>query len=458
MRRLRQFGANKGRETAMHLKHIALGLAAVIAAPAAVATAQAADGLYIPFFTYRTGPFAGSGIPVANGLADYMTMLNERDGGIGGEKLIIEECETGYDTKKGVECYDSVKGKNPVVITPFSTGITLQVIPKASVDKLPVFSMAYGLSASADGNLFPWIFNAPATYWDGASAFIRHAADVEGGFAKLKGKKIGLVHLDAPYGKEPIPLLQALAQDYGFELKLYPVPASQMQNQSSLWLDVRRDRPDWIYIQGWGAMNPTAVKEAVKIGFPMDRLVGVWWSGGDDDARPAGAEAKGYSSLDINGVGTNYPAIQDILKYVVDKGKSQVTSKDKVGENLYNRAVLNSVLIAEAIRTAQHLTGKKNVNGEDVRRGFESLNITEARWKEIGLPGFASPIHLSCADHNGHSGISLVQWDGTKWNTTVPSIQPIKDKVMPLINSTAEDYVKANTGWPKRTEPCDKSS
>src|SRR5262245_43598938 len=74
-------------------------------------------------------------------------------------KLIIEECETGYDTKKGVECYDSIRGKNPVVITPLSTGVTLQVIPKASVDKLPVFTMAYGLSASADGNLFPWIFN-----------------------------------------------------------------------------------------------------------------------------------------------------------------------------------------------------------------------------------------------------------------------------------------------------------
>jgi branched-chain amino acid transport system substrate-binding protein len=101
--------------------------------------------------------------------------------------------------------------------------------------------------------LFPWIFNVPATYWDGASAFIRHAADVEGGFDKIKGKKIGLVYLDVPYGKEPIPLLQALAQDYGFELKLYAVPVPQMQNQSSLWLDIRRDRLDWIYLQGWGA-------------------------------------------------------------------------------------------------------------------------------------------------------------------------------------------------------------
>jgi branched-chain amino acid transport system substrate-binding protein len=442
----------------MRLRSVVFGLALATAASAGTTIAQAEEGIYIPLFTYRTGPFAGSGIPVANGLADYFTMLNERDGGIGGAKLIVQECETGYDTKKGVECYDSVKGKNPVVITPYSTGVTLQLIPKAAVDKVPIFSMAYGLSASADGTLFPWIFNAPATYWDGASAFIRHAADVEGGFDKLKGKTIGLVHLDVPYGKEPIPLLQALARDYGFNLKLYPVPASQMQNQTSLWLDVRRDRPSWIYMQGWGAMNPTAIREATKIGFPMNRLVGVWWSGGDDDARPAGPAAKGYSSLDINGVGADYPAIQDIIKYVVDKGKSQVASKDKVGENLYNRAVLNAVLIAEAIRTAQRLSGKKLVNGEDVRRGFEALNITAARWQELGLPQFAAPIHLSCADHNGHSGISLVQWDGTKWKTEVPTIQPIKDKVLPLINSTAADYVKANAGWPKRTEPCDKSS
>src|ERR1700733_3175118 len=208
--RQREPAQTKG-ETAMRLKHLALGLAVATAFSAAGITAHAEDGLFVPFFTYRTGPFAGSGIPVANGLSDYMRMLNERDGGIGGVKVIVEECETGYDTKKGVECYDTVKGKNPVVITPFSTGITLQVIPKATVDKIPVFSFAYGLSASADGNLFPWIFNAPATYWDGASAFIRHAGGGVGCFVKIKGKKIYLVYLDVPYGKEPIPLLQALA-------------------------------------------------------------------------------------------------------------------------------------------------------------------------------------------------------------------------------------------------------
>src|SRR6516164_64606 len=443
---------------AMHVKHLAFGLALVTAASAVVATAQAQDGNFVPLLTYRTGPYSGSGIPVANGIADYLTMLNERDGGIGSAKIIIEECETGYDTNKGVECYESVKGRNPVVINPYSTGVTLQLIPKAAVDKIPILSMAYGLSASADGNKFPWIFNPLATYWDGASAFIRHAAEVEGGFDKLKGKTIGLVYLDAPYGKEPIALLQALGQDYGFALKLYPVPASQMQNQTSLWLDIRRDRPDWIYLQGWGAMNPTALKEASKTDFPMNRLVGVWWAGGEDDVRPAGELAKGYATLNFSGVGQNFPAIQDVLKYVVDKGKSQVVSRSRVGENLYNRGVMNAVLIAEAIRAAQQLTGKKKVSGEDVRRGLETLQISEARWTELGLPGFAAPINLSCRDHNGHNGIYLVEWDGSKWTKASGWIESIKDKVLPLIESAAANYVSANVGWPKRTESCDKSS
>jgi branched-chain amino acid transport system substrate-binding protein len=443
----------------MRMKHIVLGVAVagVVGAPALLASAQAQEGIYVPLFSYRTGPFAGSGIHIANGMSDYLNLLNERDGGIGGVKIIVEECETGYDTKKGVECYEATKGKKPVINNPYSTGITLQLIPKAAVDKIPVLSMAYGLSASADGNTFPWVFNPPATYWDGASVFIRHVASKEGGLDKLKGKKIGLVHLDAPYGKEPIPLLEALAKDYGFELKLYPVPASEMQNQASLWLNVRRDRPDWIYLQGWGAMNPTAVKEAVKINFPMNRLVGVWWSGGDDDARGGGEGAKGYSSLDFHMVGSNFPVMQDIVKHVIDKGKSQ-TNKATVGENLYNRGVYNSMLIAEAIRTAQQITGKKQVTGEDVRRGLENLNITEARWKEMGADGFAAPLKVSCGDHNGHHKVFVAEWDGTKWVKASDWIEPIKDKVRPLIEAAAKDYATANTGWPKRTEACDKSS
>jgi branched-chain amino acid transport system substrate-binding protein len=442
----------------MRAKQLILGaVAAALGACALAMPAAAQEGIYVPLLTYRTGPFAGSGIPIANGMHDYLTMLNERDGGIGGAKLIVEECETGYDTKKGVECYDQVKSKHPVVINPYSTGITLQLIPKAAVDKIPILSMAYGLSASADGNTFPWIFNPPATYWDGLSMIFKYIGEKEGGLDKLKGKTIGYIFFDGGYGREPIPLLEQLAKDYGFTVKMYPVPPADMQNQSGLWLGVRRDRPNWMIMWGWGAMNPTAVQEAAKNGYPMDHFIGVWWSGGEDDARPAGQGAKGYLSLNLNSVGADYPAIQDIVKHVVDTGKSQ-TAKDKVGENFYNRGVMNSVIVAEAIRNAQKLTGKKVVNSEDMRRGFETLQISAARWKEIGLPDFGPPIDVTCDDHNGHHAAYVQQWDGSKWAKASDWIPPMKDKVIPLLDAAAKDYVAKNQPWPKRTEACDKSS
>ena len=443
----------------MRLICVVLGaaVAGVMVGAAPVSPAMAEDTVFVPLLTYRTGAFANSGIPIANGMHDYLDMLNARDGGIGGARLVVEECETGYKNEKGVECYEALKSKKPSVVNPYSTGITLALIPKAAVDHIPVLSMAYGLSASAIGNDFPWIFNPPATYWDGLSMIIRYIGDKSGGLDNLKGKTVGYIYFDGGYGLEPIPLLDQLAKDYGFNVKKYPVPPAEMQNQSGLWLNVRRDRPDWMIMWGWGAMNPTAVQEAAKINYPMDHFIGVWWSGGDDDARPAGAGSKGYLSLNFNAVGADFPAIQDIVKYVIDKGNSQ-TPKNKVGENFYNRGVMNSVIVAEAIRNAQTLAGKKTIAGDETRRGLESLRVTAARWAEIGLPDFAAPFAVNCTDHNGHHAAYMQQWDGAKWVKVSDWIPPMTDKVEPLLETAARDYVSKNQPWPKRTEACDKAS
>lgn len=440
----------------MSLRTLSLGLAVATLLGGTALPAAAQDSIYVPLFTYRTGPFAGSGMHIADGMHDYLAMLNQRDGGIGGVKLVIEECETGYDTKKGVECYEAVKGKNPVIVNPWSTGITLPLIPRAAVDKIPILSMAYGLSASARGDIFPWVFNPPSTYWDGMSMIVKYIGEKEGGLEKLKGKKIGFLHLDASFGKEPIPLLEELSKELGFEVKLYPVAAQDMQNQSSQWLSVRRDRPDYMIMWGWGSMNGGAIKEAVRSGYPMDKFYSVWWPG-EDDAKSGGAGAKGFKMLNWHAVGTNFPAMQDIVKNVVDKGLSKA-QKDKVGELLYNRGVYNSLLIAEGIANAQKLTGKKAVTGEDVRRGMESIKLDPARLKELGLEGFTDTIALSCADHNGHRPAFMQEWDGAKWVKISDPIEPMSDRVRAQLDAAAKDYAEKNAGWPKRTEACDKAS
>ena len=433
----------------------ALLAATAIAAPALPAAAE--DSIYVPLFTYRTGPFAGSGISIADGMHDYLSLLNERDGGIGGVKLIVDECETGYDTKKGLECYEQVKPKAPVMVNPWSTGITLSLIPKAAVDRIPILSMAYGLSASAMGDVFPWIFNPPDTYWDGMSMILKYIAAQEGGgMEKLKGKKIGYIYLDAGFGKEPLPFLEQLSKDYGFEVKLYPVAGAEMQNQSAQWLNVRRDRPDYMVMYGWGALQPTAIKEAVKINYPMEKFLSIWWPS-EDDAKGAGEGAKGFKTLNWHASTPDFPVIKDIQKYVVEKGKS-AAAKDKVGTTLYNRGVYNSMLIAEGIRTAQKITGKKVVNGEDVRRGLEGLNIDAARLKEMGMDGFAGPFKLTCADHNGHRATFVQRFDGDKYVKVSDWIEPQTEKVQPLLEADAKAYAEKNSPWPKRAEVCDSKS
>ena len=179
----------------------------------------AAYELTIPMLAYRTGPYAPGGIPAANGYSDYFSLLNERDGGINGAPVRFVECETAYNTKQGVECYEKLKNEGDsgsLVFQPLSTGITYQLIPKASEDRIPIFSMGYGRTSAANGRVFPWVFNFPATYWDQASVFVKFIGERHGGMDQLNGKKIALVYHNSAYGKEPIPTLEALSAKHGF--------------------------------------------------------------------------------------------------------------------------------------------------------------------------------------------------------------------------------------------------
>jgi branched-chain amino acid transport system substrate-binding protein len=412
-----------------------LALAVMLGPLASVVPAQQAQGIFVPLLVYKTGPFAPSGIPIANGFADYFTLVNERDGGINGVKLVWEECETQYDTKQGVECYERLKSKNPVLVNPYSTGITYQLIPKAAVDKVPVFSMGYGMAATADGRWFPWVFSFPTTYWSQASAVIRYMGQQEGGLEKLKGKKIAHIYHNSPYGREANPTLEELAKKYAFELTLLAVD-SPGQEQKATWLQVRRLNPDWIFLSGWGVMNQVAVKEAAAVGFRMDHLIGNWWSASDADVVPAGEGAKAYKGATFHAPGTNFRVFQDIVKHVYDKGKG-AGKKEDMGAPLYNRGVANAMFSVEAIRTAMGKYGNKVLTGEQVRWGFENFNLTEQRLDQLGMKGFTRPIKVSCEDHEGNGPVLIQQWNGQKWQVVSEWVQPMRDVVRPKIEAAA---------------------
>ncbi|MTH99965.1 ABC transporter substrate-binding protein [Roseibium sp. RKSG952] len=420
---------------------------ATMALGALMAAGPAMADLVFPSLSYRTGPYAAGGIPFADGYADYFTLLNERDGGIGGVAAKVIECETGYNTEKGVECYESTKGEGALVYQPLSTGITYQLIPKVTADGIPLHTMGYGRTSAANGKVFSNVFNYPANYWNGASGAINHLLDVNNG--DLSGKKIALVYHNSAYGKEPIRTLETLAEKHGYELTLLPVDHPG-QEQKSQWLQIRREKPDYVVMWGWGVMNQVAVQEAANIRFPMENFIGVWWSGAEFDVEPAGEKANGYKALTFTGLGADYPVYDDLKKYVVDSGKA-AGAGDQLGTVQYNRGLYAAMLAAEAAKTAQEMHGTADIDAAMMRDGMEALEMTNAKMEALGMSGFGPEFTVTCENHGGPGLVGVVQWDASAktWNN-VQDFKPTDTEVIAtLIDEDSGAYAAENNISPR---------
>ncbi len=427
----------------MKLRNLVLAVAAVAAGASVVSTSAFAQSKeqFIPVLSYRTGPYGPNGAPWANGYVDYFKLINAR-GGINGVKISFEECETGYDTARSVECYERLKGKNggASLVQPLSTGATYAITEKATLDKVPLVTIGYGRSEAADGTIFKWNFPLAGNYWVAADVILQDIAKKEGGFGKLKGKKIALVYHDSPYGKEPIPLLEERSKMHGFDLQLLPVTAPGVE-QKATWLQVRQSRPDYVVLWGWGVMNSTAIKEAQATGYPREKMYGAWWSGAEPDVKDLADGAKGYNAVAMqHGAEPQSKVVKDILALVHDKGQG-TGPKDEVGQVLYMRGMMSAMLGIEGIRAAQDRFGKgKVMTGEQVRWGLENLSLTQPKLDALGFAGVMRPISTSCTDHMGAAWARIHTWDGKAWKFTSDWLQADEQILKPLIKATAAKY------------------
>ncbi len=426
----------KFKSFALTLAMLASGLSAVLSTPA---FAQAKEQFF-PLLVYRTGAYAPNGTPWANGKQDYIKMINARDGGINGVKITFEECETTYAaTDKGVECYERLKGKGASLFDPQATGITFALTDRVAADKIPLITVGYGLAASQDGGVFKWNFPLLGSYWTAADILIQHLGKKEGGLDKLKGKKIAIVYHDSPFGREPMALLDERAKMHGFELSKIPVTPPGVE-QKSAWLQVRQQKPDYVLLWGWGVMNSTALKEAQATGYPREKMYGVWWSGAEPDVKDVGMGAKGYNALALNPSGTSPKVIQDILKYVHDKGQG-TGPREEVGSVLYTRGLIIQMLGIEAVRRAQERFGKgKVMTGEQVRWGLENLALDQKKVDALGFAGVMRPISTSCQDHMGSTWARIQTWDGSKWNIAPDWYQADEQIIKPMAKAAADKY------------------
>ena len=422
------------------MKSFVLGIAVASSIVASSAWAQPAEQ-FVALPSYRVGPYAAGGSGFYGGIIDYFNLVNA-NGGVNGVKISWEECETEYNPSRGVECYERLKTKNggATVVEPLSTGIAYGILDRIPQDKIPMTTLGYGRSDAANGKVFPYVFPLISNYWSQAAAMVKYLGDKSGGMDKLKGKKIVHLYHDSAFGKEPLPVLEAMSAQYGFELIKIPVapPGSEQQSQ---WLQIRQAKPDYVILWGWGVMNSVAIKTAQRNGFPREKMLGVWWAGSEEDTVPSGDAAKGYTSMTFNTPG-NYPLLDELRKKVYAGGKGNLADQSRIGSVYHMRGLTAGVMYVEAMRAAQDKFGKgKPVTGEQLRWGFENLNIDETRQKALGVFNMFPTVKTSCEDHEGSGAVKVQQWDGKAWKAITPN-WVVGDKVLlrKLVDESSGKY------------------
>ena len=427
------------------LKRSVAAAVATLSFAIAPAAQAAPNEQFIPLATYRVGPYASSGIPWWAGTLDYLRYINEVEGGINGVKLRWEECETEWSTDRIVECYERHKnGKDGAPVAFFithSTPASYALMDKGHADRIPLIDPAGGRTESTDGSVFPYAFPLLMNYYSQASVGINFIAQREGGFDKLKGKKIATVYHDSAYGRETQGPLDLLAKKYGFENIQIPV-ADPGNEQSAQWRQVRQAKPDWVFLRTWGVSTPVAIKTAARFGFPANRIIGDIWASSNEDVLPAGDAGKGYLALTPYPGGADFEIHKRIKQHILDKGKSDLKDPKSFGSVYYNSGLINAAIAVEAIRAGQQKFGNRPLTGDEGRWGLENLNVDDARLKQIGFHGLMQPLKLSCNDHEGGGAAKVQQWDGAKWNLVTDWVQADRKTLRPLIDAKSAAYAK----------------
>jgi branched-chain amino acid transport system substrate-binding protein len=410
---------------------IARTLRALAAAAAMTATATGAlaqekvvkFGMALDFtavYTFATNEYA-------QGQKDYLALVNAR-GGIKGYKFQGIHVDHGNQPQRGIEAYERFKGEGVVFVDFLSTPVSRAIVPRALKDNIPLVSMFHGRSDAADGATFPYIFPMTPLYWSQATLLVQYIGVQEKN--NLKGKKIAFVGIDSPFGKEPLPIMQALAQKEGFELQtfFYPSPGNE---QSATWTAVRRYQPDWTIIWGAGGGQSVSLREAIRNGIKLDRLASVIWMSETDTAIAGSDAAKGLLRFEGVAYGKDVPVVKAIQAEVVAKGKGSGPN-EKVGSTYYNIGVASMALAVEGARIALEKSGGP-ITGAQMKAGLEQI-------KNFDAGGLLPPVTVTPTDHQGGGQGRVAQWNGKIWEPRTGWYSSGQDLVWQLVKKSADEF------------------
>jgi branched-chain amino acid transport system substrate-binding protein len=366
----------------------------------------------------------------AQAAKDYAALLNMR-GGIEGHPIEIIVQDHGNEPQRGIECYERVKSQ-AVTVDLLSTPVSRAVLPRAMKDGNVMLQALVGRGDAVDGEVFKWVYPLGPTYWGQAANIVSYFKKQSGG--SLKGKKIGFLYIDYPFGQEPIPIMKELQKREGFELELFPYPLPG-NDQSSAWSQIRRFQPDLIVHWGFSGMHAVAVKEAKRNGIALDRIITVNWFN-DIDLNNIGHEAaKGVRRVTTVKSGVDHPIVQEILKELYDKGKGNGDRK-LVSDIYYTTGLALYASVFEAARLALR-TEKEPLTAEKMRKGLERLKSFDAN-------GLMPPLTVTAKDHGGGGKTRIEMWDGAKWVPQSDWFADYTDLVWSIVKQHSAEFAKSS--------------
>lgn len=366
----------------------------------------------------------------SEGQRDYITLINER-GGIDGHMVELNITDTGNEPQRGIEAYNRAKRDGTVLVDFFSTPVANAMVDRVLEDEIPMIMVLHGRGDASDGNTFPYLFPLSAAYWSQAARLIDYINENEGG---LDGKKVALVHIDSPFGREPMPILEGLSERLNFDFRNFPY-ASPGNEQSATWSEVRRYRPDHIIIWGAGGSQPVSIRDALRNGFKPEQIYSVVWLAEADMDIVGPDVAKGVRKFQLAESGTENPIIKAILDEVYAQGKGAGDIED-VGLTYYNVGVASMAMSLEAARLALEEFGAP-LTGEKLRKGFEMLTDFDAE-------GLIPKVTVTGDDHQGGGAGRVVQWDGSAWEPISDWKASFQDIVWEQIEAGAKNYRESN--------------
>jgi len=353
----------------------------------------------------RTGPTQIVGVVICPAIQDYFDLVNSK-GGVEGYKIKYNELDNEYKVPQAVEEYERQKQMGAVSMLIYGTPQAQALNQKLVEDKIPGTSPGFGISASADGKRFPYLFPLAATYWSQAGGAIQFIKDKLGG--KLDGKKIAYMFYDNPAGREPVPILDDLQQIEKFELRTFAVPPPGVEVGAQVLDIAQRYRADFVIAHLFGRSPSVAIKELKRSGYPLSKVIGLVWASAENDILAAGgwSVAEGYHTLQFAGAGDDYPVREEVRAMYKAQGKE--TPKGMDDTVIYNRGILNAALHVEAMRNALKANGGKKPTGADVKNGFEQIH-------DFTLGGLVPPLKVTPEDHEGGGWVQIFQVKGGKF-------------------------------------------